>query len=114
ISGTGQRYLNMIHRDDLAGIIIAALERASPGEIYNATDEEPVKEIDFFKWLSEKLRRPLPLTKSESSEAERKRPLTSKRISNLKARRALAYTWRYPTFREGYTAEILRARLQVE
>ena len=31
ISGDAQRYLNMIHRDDLAGAVIAALERGRPG-----------------------------------------------------------------------------------
>ena len=39
IEGKGERILNMIHRDDVAGIIIAALERGQPGEIYNAVDD---------------------------------------------------------------------------
>ena len=33
IEGEGLRTLNMIHRDDVAGCIIAALERGRPGEI---------------------------------------------------------------------------------
>jgi nucleoside-diphosphate-sugar epimerase len=33
LEGDGSRWLNMIHRDDLIGVIIAALERGAPGEI---------------------------------------------------------------------------------
>ncbi len=33
IEGDGARWLNMIHRDDLIGVIIAALRAAKPGEI---------------------------------------------------------------------------------
>ncbi len=36
IEGDGSRYLNMIHRDDLVGCIIAALKSGRAGEIYNA------------------------------------------------------------------------------
>src|SRR5262245_17570283 len=42
INGEGQRYLNMVHRDDVVGAIIAALEKGRPGEIYNVVDDEPV------------------------------------------------------------------------
>src|SRR5438445_18626 len=40
IAGKGDRILNMIHRDDVVGIIIAMLKYGRPGETYNATDEE--------------------------------------------------------------------------
>src|SRR6185295_11398631 len=65
ISGDPQRYLNMIHRDDLAGALIAALERGRAGEIYNASDDVPVPLIDFFRWLSMELKRPMPQSVAE-------------------------------------------------
>ena len=32
IEGKGERFINMIHRDELVGIIIAALKNGRPGE----------------------------------------------------------------------------------
>ena len=53
IEGDGSRFLNMIHRDDVIGCIIAALKSGRPGEIYNAVDDEPVSQMNFFQWLAE-------------------------------------------------------------
>jgi len=110
ISGNGERFMNMIHRDDLVGAIIAALERGQPGEIYNVTDNEPITQLDFFRWLSETLHRPIPPFVSGKENVTRKRGLTNKRVSNRKLRLALGYEFKYPTFRQGYSAEI--AQLQ--
>lgn len=106
LEGEGRRALNMIHRDDVAGCIIAALERGRPGEIYNAVDDEPVTQRDFFAWLAAKLNRPMPPAAPEDAEASRKRGVTNKRLSNRKLKAELEYAFRYPTYREGYRAEI--------
>jgi nucleoside-diphosphate-sugar epimerase len=60
ISEKGLRLINMIHRDDLVGLIIAALKTGRPGEIYNAADDEPVAQIHFLRWLSETLGKWMP------------------------------------------------------
>ena len=60
LDGDGARYLNMIHRDDVARCIIAALQRGRPGEIYNAADDEPVSQRHFFEWLARTLGQPMP------------------------------------------------------
>ena len=106
IEGAGLRTLNMIHRDDVAGCIIAALERGVPGKIYNAVDDEPVTQRDFFLWLSQQLDRPMPPVVTEDAELTRKRGVTNKRISNAMLKSALGYKFRHPTFREGYAAEL--------
>jgi nucleoside-diphosphate-sugar epimerase len=108
IEGNGARILNMIHRDDVAGAIIAALKNGQPGEVYNAVDDEPVSQIGFFQWLSGRLGKELPPSAPEDAEAVRKRGVTNKRVSNHRLRMELGYQLKYPTFREGYTAEILR------
>jgi nucleoside-diphosphate-sugar epimerase len=108
IPGRGQRLLNMIHRDDLAAAIMAALKSGRPGEIYNACDDEPVKQIHFFRWLCETLGRNMPSFVSEEEAGPRKRALTNKKVSNRKLRMELGCALRYPTFRQGYTAEIQR------
>jgi nucleoside-diphosphate-sugar epimerase len=111
IEGDGTRTLNMIHRDDLIGAIIAALERGRAGEIYNACDDEPVSQLEFYQWLAKKLGRPLPPTATEETTAPRKRGLTNKRISNRKLRSELNVELAYPNYRVGYSAELKRLGL---
>jgi nucleoside-diphosphate-sugar epimerase len=108
IAGRGERLLNMIHRDDLAASIMVALKSGRPGEIYNACDDEPVPQIHFFRWLSETLGKNMPPFVSEDAAAPLKRALTHKKVSNRRLRMELGCVLRYPTFRQGYTAEIQR------
>ena len=110
LEGDGARFLNMIHREDVAGCIIAALQNGVPGEIYNAVDDKPVSQRDFFAWLARTLARPMPTATVEDLNARRRRGVTNKRISNAKLKAALKYQFRFPDFRAGYGAEI--ARLQ--
>lgn len=105
LDGDGSRYLNMIHRDDVGGALMAALERGQPGEIYNVVDDEPVAQKDLFHWLSETLGQPMP-PPAPQDDSPRKRGATNKRISNQKLKEQLGYSMRFPTFREGFGAEL--------
>jgi nucleoside-diphosphate-sugar epimerase len=105
IEGQGDRILNMIHRDDVAGSILAALQRGTPGEIYNAVDDEPVSQLEFFRWLAGALGRALP---PSSDPPARKRGATNKRVGNEKLKKAMGYQFKFPNFREGYLAELKR------
>jgi nucleoside-diphosphate-sugar epimerase len=109
IEGKGERLVNMIHRDDVIGCIIAALERGTNGETYNAVDDEPVSQFDFFSWLAAALGKPMPEAVAENAEATRKRGITNKRISNRKLKAQLGYSFRYPSFREGYANAIQKS-----
>jgi nucleoside-diphosphate-sugar epimerase len=108
IEGDGSRFLNMIHRDDLAGCIIAALKSGRAGEIYNAVDDEPVSLLHFFRWLAQAVDKPLPPAVPENPDDNRKRGVTNKRVSNRKLKMELGHPFKYPTFRQGYSAELLR------
>lgn len=108
IAGKGERILNMIHRDDVIGAIKAALKSGRPGEIYNVVDDEPVPQIHFFRWLSETLGKWMPPFATAEEDAARKRGLTHKKVQNRKLKMELGYVFKYPTFRQGYTAEIQR------
>lgn len=104
----GRRVLNMIHRDDVVGAILAALERGQPGRVYNVSDDEPVTQRDLFAWLAHATHRPLPPPAPGMPSAARRRGLTSKRVSNARLRRELGWVPRFPTFREGFAAELRR------
>lgn len=108
IPGRGERMINMIHVDDVAGAIIAAIKHGKAGEIYNVTDDEPVSYLEFFRWLSDRLQRPIPPFAEEAPT--RKRGITNKRVLNRKLRE-LGWRLKFPTFREGYEAEIQAATI---
>jgi nucleoside-diphosphate-sugar epimerase len=108
IEGNGSRILNMIHRDDVVGVIIAALKSGRPGEVYNAVDDEPVSQLGFFQWLSGPLGKELPPAAPEDAEGVSKRGVTNKKVSNRRLKMELGYQFKYPTFRQGYTAELIR------
>jgi nucleoside-diphosphate-sugar epimerase len=102
IRDDGSSWINMIHVDDLAAAIAHLIHHGQPGEIYNATDDEPVTQLDFFRWLADRLSKPLP--PNAPADPNRKRGL--KRVSNQKLK-ATGFSFKYPTFREGY-APLLR------
>lgn len=108
IPGQGQRHLNMIHRDDAVGVILAALKSGRAGEVYNAVDDEPIRETQFFSWLSETLGKWMPPNGPEESDPGRRRELTNCKVSNRRLTMELGYRLKYPNFRQGYTAEIKR------
>ncbi len=108
IEGEGLRHLNMIHRDDVIGAVIAALENGTPGEIYNAVDDEPVSQVHFLRWLSETLGQDMPPLAAPEETAQKKRGVTDKRVSNRRLTMELGYPMKHPTFRQGYRAEIER------
>jgi len=111
LENDGSRFLNMIHRDDVIGAILAALEGGAPGEVYNAVDDEPVSQLAFFTWLAAELNRPLPPMVAADPGSWRKRGLTNKRVSNARLRTQLRCTLKYSNFRAGYAplcAEVLK------
>jgi nucleoside-diphosphate-sugar epimerase len=108
IEGTGNGWMNMIHQADAVGTIIAALTNGRPGEIYNGVDDEPVRRLDFFRWLAGALGRGVPPISNEAADQHRKRGLSDKRVSNHKLQTELNYRFKFPTFRDGYATEIRR------
>lgn len=108
LEGRGERILNMIHRADLIGVIIAALQRGRAGEIYNAVDDEPVTQLIFFEWLAGTLGKVLPPSATADEATLRRRGLTNKKVSNRRLKLELGYQFKYPNFRKGYAAEIQR------
>ena len=110
LEGEGGRVLNSIHLEDVVGSILVALQHGTPGRIYNAVDDHPSTQLEFFQWLSQSLDKPLPPRAEPGADLARKRGLTSKRVSNQRLKTELGYSFRYPTFKEGYAAEVERAK----
>lgn len=113
LEGDGQRWLNLIHQEDVVGAVLAALDRGVPGRIYNVTDDEPVTQRTLLEWLADRLNRPLPPavaapTGVRGNGSTRSRGFTSKRVLNHRARQELGWRLRFPSFRQGFEAELAR------
>ncbi|HUB68699.1 MAG TPA: NAD-dependent epimerase/dehydratase family protein [Candidatus Methylacidiphilales bacterium] len=102
IEGDGDRWINQIHQRDLVAALEHLVQAGEPGQIYNAADNEPVTQRDFYAWCAEFLRQPMPLHGPVA--VNRKRGLTNKRVANVKLRGA---GWQpvYASFREGFPAD---------
>jgi nucleoside-diphosphate-sugar epimerase len=102
IEGDGARWLNQIHQRDLVAALVHLVKYGAPRQIYNASDDTPEMQRDYYAWCAEFLGKPLP--PFGPVDTGRKRGLTSKRVSNAKLRLA-GWAPIYPSFREGLAAD---------
>ncbi len=99
------RFINQVHRDDIAAALFLLLDRQREAkQIYNVVDDQPIRQSECYRWLAKKLNRPLPPV--GKSAARGKRGESSKCVSNAKLR-CLGWTPRYPTFAEAMEKSIL-------
>ena len=106
IALSNDRFVNQVHRDDIASALFLLLNRkaVTSGQIYNVADDQPLLQSACYGWLAQRLNRPLPPIRK--SERPRKRGDTNKHVSNAKLRR-LGWTPQYPTFGDAMEKSIL-------
>ncbi len=104
-------YTNRIHRDDCAGALLHLIEHPSPATLYNGVDCEPAEEQRVMAWLAGVLGAPPPRQVPDAELTGRRRR-GNKRVRNRRLLEA-GYHFRYPSFREGYTA-VLKDEFQAE
>jgi nucleoside-diphosphate-sugar epimerase len=99
------RFINQVHRDDIAAALFFLLDRQPQGkQIYNVVDDQPIRQSECYRWLAEKLNGPLPSV--GKSTRRYKRGDSNKRVSNAKLRK-LGWTPRYPSFADAMEKSIL-------
>ena len=96
IEGDGGRFINQVHRDDIATALALLIESEARG-IFNVCDDGPMTQRAVYEWLAGHFQKPLPTT--GPIDPNRKRGWTSKRVSNAKLR-ALGWAPRHPSFRD--------------
>ncbi len=105
IDPENDRFVNQVHRDDIASGLFLLLSREwNETQIYNVVDDEPILQSDCYRWLAKRLNRPLPPIRELTEQ--RKRGDTNKRVSNAKLR-GLGWTLQYPMFAEAMEKSIL-------
>ncbi|NBB80606.1 MAG: NAD-dependent epimerase/dehydratase family protein [Verrucomicrobia bacterium] len=107
IPGSGDYALNMIHRDDIVSAICSALAGRAESGIYNIADDAPTTKAEVLADLAKKLGLPKPVFNPAIVSERLKRRggrMPNRRISNAKAKAALDWAPKYPSYREGYAA----------
>ena len=96
-------YVNHIHRDDCAGILHHLMMMDNPEDVYIGVDCEPVERGELLRWLADQLGVPGPHVATEEEPLSIRVQRGNKRCSNARIL-AAGYSFRYPTYREGYGA----------
>ena len=106
IDAGNDRFVNQVHRDDIAAALFHLLNRKAQvsAQIYNVVDDQPILQSECYRWLTERLNRPLPLV--GQSQQPTKRGDSNKRVSNAKLHRS-GWTPQYPTFADAMEKSIL-------
>jgi len=94
IEGDGMRWVNQVHRDDIASALECLAANKASG-IFNVSDDAPMTQKAIYEWLVKRFDRPLPPL--GPIDPNRKRGWTSKRVSNAKLR-ALGWKPEYSSF----------------
>jgi len=115
-AGTARRIIkpgqvfNRIHVADIAGALSAAVRHEGALGTFNLTDDEPAPPEDVVEYAANLLGLPvppgIPFEDARLSEMGRSFYGEVKRVSNGKIKRALSYSFRCPTYREGLKASM--------
>jgi len=100
-----ERFINQVHRDDIAAALFLLADRSSlGGQIFNVVDDRPMLVHDCYAWLASHFNRPFPPLGVRSATG--KRGNSHKRVSNAKLR-ALDWQLRFPTFEAGMAESVI-------
>ncbi len=111
-SATPDRWMNLIHVEDIAGAMPVIFNKGQAGSLYLGVDDEPVLQSEFERWLSASLREgrtPKANAFGALAGTGGSRLRRGKRCSN-KRLKGLGYQFKYPTYREGYEAILKETR----
>jgi nucleoside-diphosphate-sugar epimerase len=92
-------FLNLIHVDDMAEVVLAAEKCPAPG-LYLASDGHPPARAEYYDYLATLLPSP------DASGPPPDRARANKRISNRRLLAELGVKLRYPSYREGLPAAL--------
>jgi nucleoside-diphosphate-sugar epimerase len=108
VVGDGGGVWSFVHIDDAAGATVTALERWTPGEIYNVVDDEPAAVADWLPVAARAVEAPAPrrvprwLGRLFAGEPVTVMMTEARGASNAKAKRELAWAPRHASWREGF------------
>ena len=105
IVGDADKWLNLIHVDDGARVILAAEARGTAGRIYNVCDGAPVRRRDFYTELARRLGAPPPRFVMPEGEMP-PHESANRRIRTVRMMTELYPELRYPGYVDGLAASV--------
>jgi len=107
--GDAHAYRSWVYEADLATAIVRAAETQPAGQVFNIADDTPTHARDFVAYVATNLGMPAPAPLTApafalpllTSQAQRDALNTSVRLKTDKAKQALGWMPRYPSFRPG-------------
>ncbi len=100
----GRHAISRIHVDDVVNVVFAAEDKAETRSTFLVADDEPTTQLDYAKWLCERMAKPLPPSRTQFEPGKPRVAHRNRRIKNTRIKEQLGVTLRYPTFREGEAA----------
>lgn len=97
-------YLNLIHVDDLAAIVVAVSSANMQFALYCVSDGVPVRRREYYEYISKLGNWPQPVFESCSLRATGRSSFRSdgnKRVRNNRIKAELSIRLKYPSYREG-------------
>lgn len=110
IDAPAHGWLNLIHVDDAAAIVLAAERKGTPGAVYVIADGAPPTRRQYYEELARLLGAPPPVfapPPADSPAAER--AAADKRVDSSRSLHELGVQLCYPTFRHGLAAIVASA-----
>jgi nucleoside-diphosphate-sugar epimerase len=105
IAAPARGFLNLIHVDDAAAVVLAAEERADPPRLYLASDGHPIERHTYYEELARLLAGPAPeFAPAPGDSPAAMRAASNKRINNKRMVAELGVKLAYPSYREGLAA----------
>ena len=99
MTGSPNRILNLLHRDDAVSSILALLQRASvfTGGIFNASDGQHATRGEIARWVAQRLKVPEPVFTGVDDSRGGHRRIDPSKISKV-----LGWKPKFPDFQSGY------------
>ncbi len=105
IAASPEGWLNLIHVDDAARVVVAAADASEFPDLLLVADGCPLRREDYFKELCRQLDAPPVCFEDPGGDSGRaQRALSSKRVSNQKMLASLNLTLEFPQFSAGLSA----------
>jgi nucleoside-diphosphate-sugar epimerase len=105
IDAPSDGWLNLIHVDDAARIVLLAEQRAQPPKLYVVSDGQPVIRGDYYRELAHLLGAPPPrFTEPPANSPAAARAASDKRVNPRRLFADLSPALHYPSYREGLAA----------
>ncbi len=109
--GGGTGYSSLVHLDDAASATVLAVEQQAKG-VFNIVDDEPAPAREWLPYLAAcagvkpPMRVPKWLARMLAGDVAVTMMTEGRGFSNAKAKRELGWELRYPSWRQGFKAEL--------